>query len=191
MTSGAFPIPVDSTKCDSVRGRRKSSRHGLIVTTRARTHVPRARGSHGAPVHSSSRRATLAPGSFTCDVGPARMPSRGHVVAAPMCHARRLLGSESSHPAQESSLGVTAGRPRTERPPRHPRVVGVATDDTEGHHDGRGQDGRARDAAQGERRWRRRLPARGRAGARPGGHGGRGQRAHRAWPRASATRSGA
>ena len=38
-----------------------------------------------------------------------------------------------------------SGGPGTERPPRHPRVVGVATDDTEGHHDGRGQDGRARD----------------------------------------------
>ena len=38
-----------------------------------------------------------------------------------------------------------------------------------------------------ERRRRRRLPARGRPGPRPGGHGGRGERAHRGRPRASAT----
>ena len=39
------------------------------------------------------------------------------------------------------------------RPPRHPRVVGVAADDTEDHHDGRRQHGAARDPAQGERRF--------------------------------------
>ncbi len=67
--------------------------------------------------------------------------------------------------------GVKRGR-ESKRPPRHARVVGVGTDDTKRHHDGPGQDGRARDGPQGDRRWRRRLRAPGETYGYDGGSEG-------------------
>ena len=108
-----------------------------------------------------------------------------------------LRPSDTSHQRQEdvASTAVMCGRCRswprcyTTMGPRHPRVVGVETDDRRDTTMADDRMALLETRAQGDRRGRRRLPARGRPGARPGGHGGRGERAHRASPRASATRS--
>ena len=133
--------------------------------TRARMAAGAATGSAGMVTGDllaglDGTDAILPPGPVPKVMGPVRrpaLPRTGPIekVRAIRCGSNRISWAKGSHRDRLRSCPQTwcnSGAVNERRPPRHPRVVGSRNRRHEGHHDGRGQDGRC------SRRCARRSP---------------------------------